>query len=231
MITDDPLTPGPGNWEINIASLTSRFASGAEWQSPLVDLNYGVGERIQLKYEVAWVTQSLRAEPDRSGLGNSLLGVKWRFYDVGADHWMASTYPQVELRNPASHSSQRGLVREGTSYLLPVELQRSFSKIDLNIEIGRELRSRGEGGWFGGVVLGRQISERAEFLSELRGAYASSMRRSVVAINLGSRIEVSRGGTLLISIGRDLRNSWEERSLLFGYIGWQFTTCERRSRD
>lgn len=231
MITDDPGTPGPGNWEINIAALTSRFASGTEWESPLLDLNYGVGERIQLKYEVAWVTQTLRTHPARSGLGNSLLGVKWRFYDTGADHWMVSTYPQLMLRNPASHSSQRGLAREGTDLLLPIELQRTFSLTDVNIEVGRELPSRGAGSWFGGAVLGRQISQRLQLLSELRGECVSSRHGSAVAINLGTRIGFPGRGTLLISVGRDLRNSWQERSLVFGYLGWQITTDERRAGD
>src|SRR3569833_609102 len=134
MITDDPGTPGPGNWEVNVAATGSRFVVGSEGESPLLDLNYGVGERIQLKYEVPWVTQSYESQPVRSGLGNSLLGVKWRFYDHGPDAWMISMYPQVELRNPSSRSSQRGLANEGTGTLLPIELQRKFSDTGVNIE-------------------------------------------------------------------------------------------------
>src|SRR5215470_14934711 len=57
MITDDPGTPGPGNWEINIAATAAHWGRIVEGEWPLLDLNYGVGSRIQLKYEVPWVTQ------------------------------------------------------------------------------------------------------------------------------------------------------------------------------
>ena len=52
LLTDDPGTPGNRNWEINIAS-TQFFSPGEnEVETPLLDINYGLGDRIQLKYEV-----------------------------------------------------------------------------------------------------------------------------------------------------------------------------------
>jgi hypothetical protein len=227
MITDDPGTPGPGNWEINIAATGSHFASTTAGQSPLLDLNYGVGERVQLKYEVPWVTQSDGSRASRSGLGNSLLGVKWRFYDAGEDHWQVSTYPQVELRNPGSNSTQRGLTAEGTGVLLPIELQRKFADTGINLELGRELHSRDDDDWFGGIVVGQELNGLVEVLAELRGESSSSLHRSGLALNVGSRVEVPGWGVLLISVGRDLRNTLDERALVFGYVGWQFISGNR----
>jgi len=227
MITDDPGTPGPGNWEINIAATGSRFASTTAGESPLLDLNYGVGERVQLKYEVPWVTQSDDSRTTRSGLGNSLLGVKWRFYDAGEDHWQISAYPQVELRNPSSKSTQRGLAEDGTGVLLPIELQRKFAETGINLEIGRALNTREEGGWFGGVVLGQELSGLTEVLAELRAESSGSLQRSGLALNVGSRIQLPGWGVLLISVGRDLRNTLDDRALVFGYVGWQFTSGNR----
>ncbi len=226
MITDDPGTPGPGNWEINAAATGSHRASSTAGELPLLDLNYGVGDRLQLKYEVAWVTRVDAGRVPRSGMGNSLLGVKWRFFDAGADAWAVSTYPQVELRNPASHSSQRGLVSQGTGVLLPLELQRKLANTGVNIEVGRELHSRTENGWFGGLVIGQEITGRLEVMSELHAECGASLHRSTLSLNLGSRIAMQRWGVLLISVGRDLRNTWEERSRVFGYLGWQFTTAQ-----
>lgn len=52
MVTDDPGTPGGGHWEINLA-WTGEHSSGETTQdAPLLDLNYGVGDRLQVKYEV-----------------------------------------------------------------------------------------------------------------------------------------------------------------------------------
>src|SRR6187455_3167995 len=75
MITDDPGTPGDGHWEINVAFTTEHSPDERIAEMPLVDLNYGIGERLQLKYEVAW----LRLEDDsgrHDGFSNSLAGVK-----------------------------------------------------------------------------------------------------------------------------------------------------------
>jgi hypothetical protein len=52
MITDDPGTPGDGHWEINLAASARHSATTSEGEVPLLDVNYGLGERIQLKYEV-----------------------------------------------------------------------------------------------------------------------------------------------------------------------------------
>lgn len=49
LITDDPDTPGPGHWEINLASLFERSQPQRRLEAPLADVNYGVGQRIQLK--------------------------------------------------------------------------------------------------------------------------------------------------------------------------------------
>jgi hypothetical protein len=52
MLTEDPATPGPGKWEVNIA-LTYDGADEGDWyESPLVDINYGIGERLQLNYAI-----------------------------------------------------------------------------------------------------------------------------------------------------------------------------------
>ncbi len=49
MLTDDPGTPGDGQWEINTAFLEDRTASTRARSFPHVDLNYGWGDHIQLK--------------------------------------------------------------------------------------------------------------------------------------------------------------------------------------
>ena len=79
--TDDPGTPGNRNWEINVASTQFWSKSEREFESPLLDINYGLGDRIQLKYEVPYRFDSDHGAPFKSGIGNSLLGVKWRFYE------------------------------------------------------------------------------------------------------------------------------------------------------
>jgi hypothetical protein len=48
MITDDPGTPGNGNWENNLAIVFEHRHNETSIETPEIDLNYGVGEHIQL---------------------------------------------------------------------------------------------------------------------------------------------------------------------------------------
>jgi len=50
LLTDDPDTPGPNHWEINVATTSENAAHEWEFGTPLLDINYGVGDHIQLKY-------------------------------------------------------------------------------------------------------------------------------------------------------------------------------------
>ena len=55
MVTDDPGTPGDGHWEINVAWSFEHSRAANSSEVPLVDANFGVGDRIQLKYKVPWI--------------------------------------------------------------------------------------------------------------------------------------------------------------------------------
>jgi hypothetical protein len=220
MITDDPGTPGDGHWEINIATLTTRSAGGDSYQLPLIDVNYGWGDRIQLKYEVPWVLdRNMGNSP--AGFGNSLLGVKWRFYDAGPSGWQISTYPQVEFNYPASASPRRGLADGGTSYLLPAEFVRSYENFDLNFEFGRWIRPAAfADGWIAGAVIGHEVHKGFEVIAELHVDTAAGSRRETI-VNFGSRWDFSDRYTLLISAGRDVQNTLGPANTLITYLGLQ----------
>jgi hypothetical protein len=48
--TDDPETPGDHHWEIKFGSIGDRNPAAGAYQVPDFDINYGLGDRIQLKY-------------------------------------------------------------------------------------------------------------------------------------------------------------------------------------
>src|ERR1700678_4585153 len=89
--TDDPETPGNRHWEINFGWIGDRNPAAGAYQIPDFDINYGLGDRIQLKYELPISIEETRpstaspgvpasSETVIGGLGESLLGVKWRFF-------------------------------------------------------------------------------------------------------------------------------------------------------
>src|ERR1700727_2204166 len=62
--TDDPETPGNRNWEINFGWVGERSTGEGSYSIPDVDLNYGLGDRIQLKFELPIVIHEIRQVPN-----------------------------------------------------------------------------------------------------------------------------------------------------------------------
>ena len=220
MITDDPGVPGDGHWEISTAVTTARREGERVTELPLVDINYGIGDRLQLKYEVAWLRRSDGTDT-HAGLSNSLVGVKWRFYDAGEKAWSASLYPQLEFNNPGSHSDQRGLADQGTSFELPFQVMKDFGRFGFNADLGGVWHHGGGHEWFGGVAIGREFSHGIEVAVELHGEADSHFKKTALTANFGLRITLSGTHTLLVSLGRELHNGSEPRASLIAYLGLQ----------
>jgi hypothetical protein len=66
LLSNDPGTPGNGNWEINIASAQSISRNVAAYQVPQIELNFGLGDRIQLTYQVPYVIQAQTGQTQQS---------------------------------------------------------------------------------------------------------------------------------------------------------------------
>src|ERR1700686_228546 len=127
-VTDDPGTPAPGHWEINVALLANDQPGARTFEAPLVDANYGWGERVQLKFEIPWIVGDTSEVSSASGLGAGIFGVKWRFLDETTSFLSVATYPQFAFRT-ASSSVQKGLVDSGTSFLLPLILEKNLGPV------------------------------------------------------------------------------------------------------
>jgi len=129
LLTDDPETPGNGNIELNLAFTLDQTRIERVFELPLLDFNYGLGDHIQLKYELAYLVVDQEDAGPAGGLSNSLFGVKWRFLDEDRHGLAMSTYPQIEVNNPKS--LRRDFIESGTNLLLPIEVAKSFGKWEL----------------------------------------------------------------------------------------------------
>ena len=219
LLTDDPGTPGDGRWEINAAFTLEKSADQRLFEAPLLDVNRGVGERVQLKLEIPWVVLD-EGGSTRSGLGNTLLGVKWRFLDEDEAGLAVSAYPQVEFENPTS-SAERGLAEPGTEWILPFQVQRSFGFLDANGELGYGVRDVGEDEWIYGLALGKELAERFECLGEIHGTAEPGFEESRTLVGLGFRWDLSAASTLLVSASRTIAEPSGEDPETLGYVGLQ----------
>ena len=103
-VTDDPEPPPAGGWEINVPFILERTPGKTEMDAPLFDLNYGLPD-IQLKLEFPIAIVNEDNNGTQAGAGDSLIGVKWRFFNNERSQFQLGTYPQV-LAPTGNHSSR-----------------------------------------------------------------------------------------------------------------------------
>jgi hypothetical protein len=219
LITDDPDTPGPHRWEINLSTFHVRTRHERLTEEPRLDANYGVGRRIQLKLETPW-TRRADGSGAASGIGNTTTGVKWRF--LGQEHQIVawSVYPQYEFStSPAS--VRKGVAEDGHQLLLPTELTVELGGVELNVEVGRNLASRGPSEWVYGVATEGHVGKRLELLGEVHGV-APEGEPAELVLNAGARRKITRQLTLMLALGHAVRGRDQDRPRLLVYAGVQF---------
>src|ERR1700686_2652730 len=146
MITDDPGTPGNGHWENNIATTLARLPHEQSWGLPEFDLNYGLGERIQLTLQTSFVVLKRSDHGAIGGLGGTETAVKWRFLDEETNGFSVSTFPRV-IFNIVQSSIRRGLSEDGTRVQLPFQVAKEFGKVALDFEWGALASTVGRSEW------------------------------------------------------------------------------------
>ena len=231
MQTDDPGTPGNNNWEINVAYTADQRTGGDTYGTPILDLNYGVGSSIQLKYQVSYALQSTNGSPLESGLGKSLAGVKWRFYQNDKYQLNISTYPQLEFNNPTD-SVRRGLADPGTRFLLPFEITKNVRGLELNAEVGTWFSRNGVDGHVLGFAVGRQMTRSLELLAEVYKLTDKSPGTEFTTIyGLGGRYELHKGVLFIFEAGRGFSGPSGQQPRFIGYFGLQFQIDHGKAAD
>jgi hypothetical protein len=239
-ITDDPGTPGNHHWEINFGWIADHNPGNAYYETPDIDMNYGWGDRIQLKYEFPMAVATDQNNTTRAGLGESLLGVKWRPYehhkagepksDENMD-FSLGTYPQASINNPTS-AVRRGIVENGPQYYLPVEFTAQLGPIAFDGEVGH---------WFGnqlipsrwgrGLIAGHEFNDRFELYGEIYdlqdiNQIGGEPKQRELTLDMGGRQTLDRGGhvRLLFMGGRAIQAVTRQNSEpnWIAYVGVQF---------
>lgn len=229
LITDDPDTPGPGHWEINIAAHLDKHDQERLFEAPRIDVNYGVGRRIQLKLEMPWLLARDSEGHRASGSGDMTAGVKWRF--VGQEgQWLAwSVYPQLDV-NTSRASVAKGLAEDGRRLLLPTEITIEFTPVEINVEVGREFAEHGADSWMYGLSTEGHVAPRLELLVEVHGERPDGEEMELVA-NGGARYKITRRLQLLLSAGRQIGRAAASHDPLLLYGGLQVNLPDLYSFD
>jgi hypothetical protein len=219
--TNDPGTPGHLNWEINLGYMPFLYSDQSVSHTPDVDINFGVGDRIQLTYENAWLRVHNPSSRTEFGLGQSNPGVKWRFYDAGESGLAVSVFPQFFLNNP-NDAVRRGITPATNSFLLPFEFSKKFGPVDVNYEIGYQGVHKGPDGWLTGLVVGHEFTRKFEMDVEFYSQGTFHPSEYQPTIDFGARYKLHSPVILLVMAGRSLEPARSNQSYFLGYFGMQF---------
>lgn len=226
MQTEDTETPGANNWEINVVLSGDVGSDEREVDAPSLDLNYGLGDNVQLTYEVPYAFA--REEPQRAisgssatvsanGVGDSIFGVKYRFYDNKDTGLSFAIYPQIQFRTPGGNRR----VSDGrTVLILPLVVTREFEHASISANAGSE-SSSGEQRYFASFGVGRRLSSDVALLAEIVGTNLNAADEKHVLLNFGLRRKISKTQSLSGSLGRDIYAGGDQSKHNYFNISYQ----------
>lgn len=225
MQTDDTETPGPNNWEINLVAIGELSGGEHHVEAPLFDVNYGRGDTLQFKYEVPYVFA--RQEQPASGgdselvsargVGDSIFGVKYRFYDNNDTGLSFAIYPQIQFRTPGG---KRSVSDNRTVLILPVIMTREFEHSSITANIGLEASSD-ERRYFASFGVGRRLSDHVALLAEIAGTDLNAADEKRVLLNVGLRRKITDTQSISGSLGHDIFAGSDQHGQTYFSIAYQ----------
>ena len=218
MITDDPGTPGDGKFEINLAIAFEHRTDETSLDSPAIDINYGVGDRIQLTLQGGPVLLKRRDHGAIGGLGGTEAAVKWRFIDDQQTGISMSMFPRV-IFNISQSAARRGLAEDGMRFQIPFQFAKAFPGFDVDLEWGPLVSTVGPSEWLYGIVVAVDVSKTTAVMAELHGTSRTNFSDDELAVNFGIRQKLNEHCIFIGSLGHELRSP-EARGLI-GYAGVQ----------
>jgi hypothetical protein len=217
LITNDPDTPGPGAWEINVAA-TGAHAGGAwDIDAPDVDINHGVGERVQLSLHLPWSHRDV-AGAWASGIGAAEFGVRWRFLDQSRAGIAVAVQP-MWISSFSRAAERRGLASSNAEFVLPLQAAHSFDHGAAGMEIARHFVANEADAWQAGVFAEYDCAAMVQCLAEINTSWSDGAN---TILDLGARKALSPHLNLLGSIGRQVTGHAEDRAGIVFYLGAQF---------
>jgi len=201
-LTDDPEPVDYEHWEVYGFATGDRTNGGDAVSGPAFEANYGAFHDTQLHIagQVAHVTSN--DQPSATGLGDTELGVKYRFVHETSEQPQVGVFPAIEL---PTGDADRGLGNGRAWFRLPLWLQKSFGPwktyggggVTLNSAPGQ--RDYRYGGWLVQRDFGSRLTLGGEIFSQ--GA-STANGRGFTAFNFGGYFNFTENFSLLFSAGR-----------------------------
>ena len=219
-LTDDPEPVGYQHWEAYLFGAGDNASGGYSINGPAVEMNYGVLPDTQLHLIVQMTSIGGGGTPAASGLGDTELGVKYRFVHETNGWPQIGIFPMAEL--PTGDAS-RGLGNGRTWFRLPLWAQKSFGPwttyggggMALNSAPGQ--RDYPFGGWLWQRDLGPHLTLGGELFAQGRD---TDNDRGFAALNFGGSCNINEHFSLLFSGGHSVAGDEHTRWYFGLYWTW-----------
>lgn len=229
-LTDDPVPADYHGYETYVFVTTQKNAGvSTETQAPALEFNWGPLRNVQASITLPYTFLAVPSSPTSvvpqgipgttvSGLGDTQLGLKYRFVQETAGGPQIAFYPSIEI---PTGNNDNGIGNGRTWYRFPIWLQKSWGK----------WTTYGGGGYavntasdqknfpFAGWLVERDLSPAVSVGGELyyQGPQYTGDQHSTF-YNLGSNITLSDGFGLFFSLGHTL--SGDNASVAYFALGW-----------
>lgn len=217
--TDDPEPVDVGEHELFVAFEQERTADGSSGSLPLLELNYGAAQDLQLSIGVPFSYDDPHRGASHRGLGDIELGAKYRFLQEADNQPMVSFYPTVVA---PTGDSDKGLGEEKAQLFLPIWLQKNWGDWQVNtgggywIDHSADARNH----WFFGWQVQNHVSESWTLGAEVFHSTEEAVGEgSSSGFNLGAVFEIDERDHIVLSAGRGLSNLATNR--FSSYVGYQ----------
>ncbi|MDA8163504.1 MAG: transporter [Desulfobacteraceae bacterium] len=226
-VTDDPEPVEYRHWELDLASQYANNEDGKEGTLPHFEANYGIVPDVQLHLLVPLAFVHPNDEPTMYGLGDTEVGVKYRFLHETDTTPQVGIFPLVHV---PSGDSDRGLGGGQVPAFLPVWAQKSLGPWT-TYGGGGYWSNPGEGNknfWQLGWLVQRDLSKALTLGAEVF-YFGKDMDdgRDRTGYNIGGFYNLSENHHILFSAGSDIAGD----NRFSSYLGYQYTFGPREAEE
>jgi hypothetical protein len=226
LVTDDPETPGANGYEADISDEVAKTRGMLAVAAPYVDLNYGRldNDEFAIQFPLVDFVDPEDGSP-HAGVGDILLGYKYRFLEEDKVGFSASVYPQLLV---PTGNKQLGIGEGLTEFQDTAQVGKHFFDKKLFVYAQTGYFTCLSGSQFNafdyGLAAEWEVNKKFSIMGEVGGMdYPGRGMPDDPFFNIGFGYKFSDNVALIGSAGRGFRDDVFDTPEFTSYLGFQFT--------